>query len=157
MIETGRVVALEADGLWVETIRRSTCGACSVQKGCGHGLINRMSDGKRGYIRVLPGDQDIGKYKLDDNVLISIPEEVVLRGSFVAYLVPLAGMLAGAFLASGWLPAYGDLSASLGAIGGLILGFSLVRWHGASHRHDPDFQPVLQGAVTSSAEPVSIV
>jgi sigma-E factor negative regulatory protein RseC len=157
LTETGRVVAMEADGLWVETIRRSTCGTCSAQKACGHGLLNKMSDGKRGYVRVLPGDQDIGNYKVNDEVRISIPEEIILRGSFIAYILPLAGMLAGALGAVSWLPGNEDLLAFLGATGGLALGFALVRWHGVRHRHDPDFQPVLRSVVTSPVAPVSLL
>jgi sigma-E factor negative regulatory protein RseC len=33
--ETARDVALEDDFAWVETQRKSTCGACVVNKGCG--------------------------------------------------------------------------------------------------------------------------
>ena len=99
LTENGRVVAVEPGGLWVETVRKSTCGACSVQKGCGHGILNRMTDGKRGYIRVLPGEQSIQDYRVDDEVRFSIPEEVILRGSMVAYLVPIVGLLAGAAVA----------------------------------------------------------
>ncbi len=157
LTETGRVVALEADGLWVETVRHSTCGTCSAQKVCGHGLLNRIAHGKSGYIRVLPGDQAIENYRVDDQVLISIPEEIILRGSFIAYILPLMGMLLGAFGAVSWLPGQGDLPALLGAAGGLVLGYTLVRWHGARHRHDPDFQPVLQSAATSFVEPVSLL
>jgi sigma-E factor negative regulatory protein RseC len=153
LTETGRVVALEEDGLWVETIRKSTCGSCSVRKGCGHGLLNRMADGKRGYIRVLPGDQSIDNIRIDDQVLISIPEEVILRGSFIAYILPLLGMLLGAVAAVNWLPGNTDLSALLGAMAGLGLGFLLVRWHGLRHRLDPAYQPVLQGAAGSPAGP----
>lgn len=154
LTETGRVVALEADGLWVETIRRSTCGTCAAQKGCGHGLLNRISDGRRGYVRVLPGNQAIEDYRIDDQVLISIPEEVILRGSFIAYILPLIVMLLGALAAVNWLPGSGDLLALLGAGGGLAVGFALVRWHAASHSEDPNFQPVLEGVVTSAVEPV---
>ena len=89
LTENGRVIAVEPGGLWVETVRKSTCGACSAQKGCGHGILNRMTDGKRGYIRVLPGEQSIQDYRVDDEVRFSIPEEVILRGSMVAYLVPI--------------------------------------------------------------------
>ena len=39
LTETGRVVAVDDDGLWVETVRRSTCNACGVRQGCGHGLL----------------------------------------------------------------------------------------------------------------------
>ncbi len=146
LTETGRVVALENDSLWVETIRKSTCGGCAVRKGCGHGLLNRMSDGRSGYVRVLPGTQSLQDFRVNDEVLISIPEEVILRGSFIAYVVPLLGMLAGALAVTAWLPHYGDLWSLLGAALGLSLGLLLVGWHGARHRDDPAYQPVLQGS-----------
>lgn len=152
LTETGRVVALEQDGLWVETIRKSTCGSCAVREGCGHGLLSRMTDGRRGYIRVLPGEQSLADIRVDDEVVISIPEEVILRGSFIAYIVPLLGMLFGAVSAASWFTRGGDLWPLLGATVGLALGLMLVRWHGARHRHDPAFQPVLQGAVHSRPE-----
>jgi sigma-E factor negative regulatory protein RseC len=150
LTESGRVVGFESDGLWVETIRRSTCGTCSAQKGCGHGLLNRISEGKRGYIRCLPGEHPLEHYNIDDQVLISIPEEVILRGSFIAYVLPLVGMLAGAFATAHWLPGNEDLLAVAGAVGGLLLGYALVRWHGVRHRRDPVFQPVLLRVIASS-------
>lgn len=143
LIETGRVVAVEADGLWVETIRQSTCGACAAQKGCGHGLLNRMSDGRHGYIRVLRGDLGAGDCAVDDQVRISIPEAVILRGSFVVYMVPLAGMLGAAAVAVRLWPAAPDLAAALGSVVGLAAGFAVVRWHAWHHRHDRDMQPTV--------------
>ena len=99
LTETGRVVAVEPDSLWVETIRRSTCGSCAVQKGCGHGLINQMSDGSRSYVRVLPGKLAPSACSIDDEVRISIPEDVIVRGSLIVYIVPLLMMLAGIWYA----------------------------------------------------------
>ena len=58
LTETGRVVAVDGDRLWVETIRKSTCGSCAAQKGCGHGLLNRISDNQRGLIPVLRGSEE---------------------------------------------------------------------------------------------------
>jgi sigma-E factor negative regulatory protein RseC len=157
LTETGRVVGIEADGIWVETIRRSTCGTCSAQKGCGHGLLNRISEGKRGYVRALPGDQSVEDYKVDDQVLISIPEEVILRGSFIAYILPLLSMLAGAMAASHFLAGQQDVLSVAGAAGGLAVGFTLVRWHGIYHRQDPEFQPVLLRIDSSVVEAVTIL
>ncbi len=157
LTESGRVVGIEADSLWVETIRRSTCGACKAQKGCGHGLINSVSDGKRGYIQVLPGHRSFAHYSVGDQVLISIPEEVILRGSFVAYLVPLIAMLVGALAAVRWLPGNEDLVAVVGAGSGLALGFALVHWHGTRHHRDPDFQPVLLDSIAPHVEPVTLL
>ena len=153
LTETGRVVAVDPDGLWVETIRQSTCGTCVAQKGCGHGLINRISDGKRSYIRVLPGEQDPGDCSVDDQVLISIPEEVILRGSLIVYILPLLCMLAGSAAAVGLLHGNQDGLAALGAVGGFVLGFGLVRWHAAHHRYDRSFQPVLLEVLRPLAGP----
>jgi sigma-E factor negative regulatory protein RseC len=157
LTETGRVVGIEADGLWVETIRRSTCGTCAAQKGCGHGLLHRISEGKRGYIRVLPGEGGIERYRVDDQVLISIPEDVILRGSFIAYVLPLVTMLIGALTAERWLPGNEDFVAVLGAAGGLALGFALVRWHSTRYRCDPNFQPVLLKVLAPPAKPLTLL
>lgn len=157
LTEVGRVVGLESGGLWVETIRRSTCGSCSAQKGCGHGLLSKISEGKRGYIRVLPGDQSLSDYRVDDQVLFSIPEEIILRGSFIAYILPLAAMFGGALAAVNFLAGNQDGLAVGGAVGGLALGFALVRWHSALHRHDTDFQPVLLSMASPSVEPVTLL
>jgi len=143
LIETGRVVAVDTDGLWVETIRQSTCGSCAAQKGCGHGLINRISDGKRSYIRVLPGDRGPADCSVDDQVRISIPEDVILRGSMIVYMLPLLCMLGGAAAAVSMLPGSQDVLAALGAAVGFVLGFSLVRWHAWRHRNDRSLQPTL--------------
>lgn len=152
LTETGRVVACDSQVLWVETIRQSTCGSCSANKACGHSLINSISDGTRSLIKVLPGEHSIAQCNINDNVRISIPEEVILRGSFVAYMVPLLTMLAGA-LGSVWLSASGagldasmpgsDTAAAVGAIVGLALGFVFVRLHALRHKNDESYQPVL--------------
>lgn len=141
--ETGRIVAIDADGLWVETIRKSTCGACSAQKGCGHGLLNRIRDGQRGLVRVLPGTFSLTDCRINDEVSISLPDEVILRGSLVVYMLPLLTMLFGAAAGSHWLPWPQDLAAVAGAAVGFAGGVALVRWHAWHHRDDSRLQPVL--------------
>ena len=143
MIESGGVVAVENDGLWVETIRKSTCGACAVQKGCGHGIINSMTDGSRNYLRVLPGDHSLSDCAVNDHVRFAVPEEVILRGSLVVYVLPLLCMLAGALLAVAAVPGSQDLPAAAGAVAGFALGIGLVRWHARRHRDDASLQPTL--------------
>ncbi len=145
LIETGRVVAVEAaqESLWVETIRQSTCGSCAANKGCGHGLLNRIADGRTGYVRVLSGVVAAAQCSVDDQVRISIPEQVILRGSVVVYLLPLLCMLAGAAAADLLWPGHHELAAVAGAAGGLAAGFALVRWHAWRHRQDRALQPTL--------------
>lgn len=156
LIETGRVVAVEADALWVETIRQSTCGTCVAQKGCGHGVLNRIADGRSAYVRVLSGAQDTAGCLVDDQVRITIPEEVILRGSLVVYILPLACMLGGAALGAGFWVEWPDPAAAVGAVLGLLSGFALVRWHAWRHRHDRAFQPGLLEILPRAAEPVQL-
>ena len=53
-----------------------------------------MRDGERGLVRVLSRRVGyVGDCAVDDRVVISMPEEIILRGSFVVYILPLAGML----------------------------------------------------------------
>lgn len=156
LVETGRVVAVDPQGLWVETIRQSTCGSCAAQKGCGHGLLNRYSDGKRGYIRVLPGDAGTGACEVDDQVRISIPEEVILRGSVVVYMLPLLTML-GAAAAGAQLSAENSEGfAMLGAVLGFATGFALVRWHAWRHKDDRSMQPTLLDVVPTGAQALEL-
>jgi sigma-E factor negative regulatory protein RseC len=156
LTETGRVVAVEPDSLWIETIRQSTCGSCQAQKGCGHGLINKISDGTRSYIRVLPGELAPAACEVDDQVRVAIPEEVILRGSFIVYIVPLAGMLAGAASAASVFSGNQDILAAIGAVAGFGIGVAVVRWHAWRHRDDAALQPTLMeivkpGSVLASA------
>jgi positive regulator of sigma E activity len=80
-----------------------------------------------------------------------------LRGSFIAYVLPLLSMLAGAVLAVNYLPGNEDLLAVGGAIGGLVLGYAMVRWHGTRHRRDPDFQPVLLSVMPQHTDAVTLL
>ena len=152
--ETGRVVAVEASSVWVETIRKSTCGSCAANKGCGHGLLERYASGRRGLVRVLAGQRLApSDCRIDDQVIIEIPEEIVLRGSLVVYALPLLVLLAGAALPA-LAGAPGDGPAMLGAAAGLAVGLALVRLHSWRHRNDRRLQPALLEVVERAAAPL---
>jgi len=154
LTETGRVVAIDREAIWVETVRQSTCGGCVANKGCGHRLLNRVGDGRTGYVRVLPGSISPGSCAIDDQVRIGIPEQVILQGSAVVYMLPLLLMLAGAAAGSGLLPAAAEVAALGGAVAGLLLGFALVRWHARRHRDDPALHPILLEILARARLPV---
>lgn len=141
--ETGRVVALESDSLWVETIRSSTCNSCSAQKGCGHGILNKVANGRRNYVRALLVDRPASDFQIDDEVEISIPEQVLVGGALLVYLMPLLAMLAGALLLSQWFVS--DFVQFIGAVAGFCVGLLLVRVHAFYHRDNVDYQPLVKG------------
>jgi sigma-E factor negative regulatory protein RseC len=140
IIETGRIVAVETDGLWVETIQRSTCGTCAAEKGCGQSLMARLT-GHTSYLRVLLQGRDPEGYHLGDEVQIGVPEDVVVTGSLLVYLLPLLAMI----LFSGaahHLLGYEGLTILMALIG-LLAGAMLVRWRAHVTRNDSRLQPVL--------------
>ncbi len=145
LLETGRVVAVEQGFVWVETLRRSTCGSCAARAGCGQRLLNRQGGGGRGLVRALSGEAlqatDCG---IDDRVEIALPEAVVLRGSMVVYATPVASMLVAVGLVTAFAGGAGDGMTVGAALAGLAVGLGLVRWHAFAHRDDPRMQPVLQ-------------
>lgn len=157
LTESGEVVAVEADAVWVETLRKSTCGSCAAQKGCGHGLLNRLGSGRRHYIRVLAGELDPGQCRVGDTVDFALPESVLLRGSVIVYLLPLMAMLAGALVASAVWSGSPDLAGPGGAAAGFALGFVAVRLHARRHADDPAMQPTLMARHRVSAAPVTAI
>lgn len=145
LTETGRVVAVEPGTLWVETIRQSVCGSCAAQKGCGHGLLNQIGDGHRNYLQLSSRRFSRDQFQIDDRVTIGVPERLMLRGSAVLYLLPLACMLLASLAMPTLLPAISELASIGGAVGGFAVGLLLVRWHARYHQDNPDFQPRLLG------------
>lgn len=94
------VVAIEADRIWVEAERQSTCGSCQIRQGCGTGLLAKHV-GKRFNRIAVPNNKTVS---IGQEVTVAIPEDALLQGAFLMYLLPLLAMFAGAGLARmlGW-------------------------------------------------------
>jgi len=41
--KAGVVVAVEADGVWVATQRKTTCGSCAAKAACGQGILTALT------------------------------------------------------------------------------------------------------------------
>ncbi len=89
------VVAIENDRIWVEAERQSTCGGCQIRQGCGTGLLAKHV-GKRFNRIAVPNNKSV---QIGQQVTVAIPEDALLQGAFMMYLVPLLAMFAGAGLA----------------------------------------------------------
>lgn len=145
ILETGRIVDIEPQGLWVETIQRSACGACHAQKGCGHSALAKFGASASRLWVGLDG-RDMQHFTLGDEVQIGVPEDVIATGSLFVYLLPLLSMIAAtliahsAHLGEGWM--------ALCAFIGLLFGAAIVRWCSHLIRSDSRWQPVLVDAPT---------
>ncbi len=137
--ESGRVVAVEVDAVWVETIRSTLCGRCAVKAGCGHGVLARATGGK-GLVRAVESiNLSARDCAIDDEVVIELPESAILRGSLLVYCLPLFFALVGAVLGE----ALGELAAIGFFVSGLIVGFGVVRFLPAMMGLRETFEPRL--------------
>jgi sigma-E factor negative regulatory protein RseC len=153
--ESGRVVGIDADALWVETIQRSTCGSCSAQKGCGQGLMNKVFDGRRNQLRVMLQNQSPSDFQLDDQVDIAIPERALVGGAMMVYLLPLVTMLVVMAITNEFFAT--DIAAAAGAFLGFVGGLAILRVHAHVNRNNPIYQPkVLAKSALSQPQVVSV-
>lgn len=146
--ETGRVVAVDGDQAWVQTVRTSACQSCSARAACGQRALARVTGGRANQIRVA---NSVGA-RVGDEVVLGIDEQSLLRASLWVYGLPLISMVLGSIAGYQWMGGT-DLSAILGALLGLAGGFFLVRrWQA---RDGERYQPkLLRVSQIATADPV---
>lgn len=135
--EAGRVVAVEAGAVWVETLRRSGCGRCDEPGGCGNGALAQRARERIGRVRALSGLP----LKVGDEVVVGIPDGTLLRGTLLIYLLPVLSMVLGAAGGAALFP--GDIGTVAGLLAGLVLAFVLIRRLSRQAVRDPAGQPLV--------------
>lgn len=143
--ELATVVAIEGDHAWVECERRSACSGCQQQSSCGTGTVAKAFPLKAPRLRVrLTAEVRVGQ-----QVRLGIPQESLLRGAALVYVLPLFCLLAGALLGQLWLVPLlsgGEGITILCCLLGGVLGFLLVRYF--SNRLDQGrYGPQMLGVV----------
>ena len=147
-------MARDNDQVWVATMRQTACGSCEAKNACGQSALAKMLSPDANHVLAIdPLGVEVG-----DQVVIGIPEDIVLKSSLLMYLVPLTLMIVLAVLAVQFFPSFNqDLLASLGGVLGFSLGLILVRWHGQRNRNNERYQPVvLREQIAANASPITI-
>jgi len=129
------VVRLEGDRAWITAERESSCGQCSLRKGCGTAVLANVL-GRRSVnlwalnpLQAQPGER----------VVVGLDESAMLRGAMAVYLVPLLALILGAGLLAG----QGDTAAIAGGVVGFLAGLFWLRRFHQRIQYDPRFQPVI--------------
>lgn len=119
-ISTGIVVAMDSDLARVQTFKAVGCGTCSCSRPCS------STSGEPG--RIISAHNP-GGAKVGDLVQFHGPSEKTrARAAFLVYIIPLGGLLAGAVAGALFAPFQNqDLNATLGALTGLGLTFSVIQ------------------------------
>lgn len=143
IVESGRVLEVEGDYVWVATIQTSTCNNCRAQAGCGQGLLAKLG-GNETLLKValkgFPGEM----ISLNDRVTLGISENAVVKASLLAYILPLVLMLGMVVLADHFLATqFGEMVVIAAAVAGLGLGALCIRAFGRRQRYQEEYEPVL--------------
>lgn len=136
LYETGRVVAVESDGLWVETLKQSACAQCAAKAGCGQKLLNNFAVShnmtliKAIFSHLSPHEE----WGVGDQVLLGIDRQALVKAALLTYMLPLVLMLLG-ICAGFYIYEHFDVHEATSVIGGalgLLGGAFLVRLHSSS-------------------------
>jgi sigma-E factor negative regulatory protein RseC len=101
----------------------SACDACHGGRGCALRWLARAE----GAMLEVPAEAADGRrLATGDGILVEVSEGELLRAALLAYLPPLAGLLAGAGSATVLAPG-GQATAVLASLAGLVAGWAVSR------------------------------
>ncbi len=130
MIEQQAVVTQCDDKtVWVETERQSTCSSCSIKQGCGTGLLSNHV-GKRFSQIAVNKTADV---QLGQQVKLTIPEQALLHGATLMYLLPLVLLFLFAVVAK--TLNLNEFMEIFAGFSGLFVGFYIVRLRMRNRNH----------------------
>lgn len=136
--EAGVVVAVEADGVWVATQRKTTCGSCSAKAACGQGILTALTADSK--VHTVKARSDLS-LREGDQVILAISEQSLVRSAFLVYLLPLLLMFAAAFAAHALNAA--ELWIIFAAVLGFLFGCVGVRYYSPRFIDEAALQPVV--------------
>lgn len=140
--EQVQVIEIAGNQIVLQGETQSACGSCSANKGCGTSVLSKVVGRKFTRFQV---DNNINA-EVGDTVVVGIPEDALLKGSLVMYVVPIFGMLLLALLADHFLLAtasYRDLIIAANGILGLLIGSLGARWFFQHQSNAQTFTPVV--------------
>lgn len=118
--EKGYVEKTEDGWAWIVTQRRSGCNHCGQK-----GYCQTFDGGDKMVIKV----KNVLDAKTGDEVEIYLSSKKRLKGLFIIYILPVLGLLSGAFLGHGIAPFVGlseELGTMLFTLSGLLLAFFII-------------------------------
>ena len=122
--DTGRVVAVEPDAVWIDADRSAACGTCAARAGCGQGALSALLQSGKGRVRATSGETlTAAQCSVGDEVVIQVPEATLLGGTLLIYGFPLVTGAVLSILAS----SLGDLWSAAAFATGLLFGFAILR------------------------------
>lgn len=140
---SGQVVRIDGDWAWVQTQRESGCHSCQSQGSCSTGTLSRwLAQATDQQVRVasIPG------LRVGQRVELRLAGDRLVWQAFLAYGMPLIGLLVGGGLSAYAWPDTGEFVIILGS----LLGMGLA-WWGVSKYYQPSI-PKIHRILASQSE-----
>lgn len=141
--ESAIVVKTDAEYAWVQTQRKSACGQCSVNKGCGTSVFAKVLGQRFSNLRVI----NRINASQGDQVIIGVPESVLVKSAFMTYIQPLLLMmifiLAGQWLQQHDIIMFGTGTGIAAGLAGFITGLLLLRRFNRRIAGNAHYQPSI--------------
>jgi len=141
--EDAIVIEVSDDQTWIETQRKSTCGQCSANKGCGTSVLSKVMGNKLSKMKAINNiDAKVG-----DGVVVGLSESSLLKGAFMTYILPLAYLFifasVGQFISSDLSLLNSEMVVVVFAIIGFIFGLKHLKRFSISIANNKHYQPVI--------------
>jgi len=141
--ERARIISCSDDYAVVETQRKTSCGACSMNKACGTGVLAKVFKDKVAQLKV----KNTIQAKVGEEVIVGVEESAMLRGSFLVYMLPLLMLilfaLLGEEIARQLLIGHVELVSISFALLGLFVALWWVRRHTSNNAGQNRYQAVI--------------
>ncbi|MEJ2214385.1 MAG: SoxR reducing system RseC family protein [Gammaproteobacteria bacterium] len=121
--EVARVLSIENDLAVVAVEKTSGCGSCHAKGACGTSSLAGFFNFKPPAITV----KNSLNAKAGDNVLLAMPEQTLLAGSFLLYILPLITMIMMSALVAVFYVSDNELVQIISGIFGFGVGLMLSR------------------------------
>lgn len=158
--EVARIVRTDATHAWVETERKSACGQCSSSSSCGTSALAKVLGHK--VVRVRASNPK--GYVSGDLVMVGISDQLLVKGTWLMYGLPLVGFMLGGLAGGGLAGVAGfvsmnDAASIIGAIVGLMAGLKVASRRHSNTLSSSEFEPrILRKAfVEETATPVQFM
>jgi sigma-E factor negative regulatory protein RseC len=111
------VTEITDDTIWLQAERQSTCSQCQVKQGCGTGLLAKHVGQRFSKIAV----KKTANIRIGQAVTVEIPEQTLLQGAALMYLLPLSLLFIFSIAARALV--WGELAEIILGLVGLAIGF----------------------------------
>jgi sigma-E factor negative regulatory protein RseC len=139
--EQATIIKVFDDIAWLD-VKSAGCGGCQKSQQCGMNWLPKLSKKRLNYLQA---DNQINASK-GDQLIVAIPEGMLLMSALVVYALPIITMVflgfLGLIIEQYWAMGEGSVSSLLSIVG-LVMGFVFAFYKNKKIAHNNNFRPII--------------